>query len=109
MKKFFNYLLVFVFCFLLSQNSLSQESKDSNSSTSELGTESNPYELKPSRNTVVWGYYWSETKPVLHIKSGDIVKVHTLLTSNPIELERIGISPDEIEQELKDVQSVTKM
>ena len=62
--------------------------------------------MNPSPNTVVWGYYWSESKPVLHIKSGDIVKVHTLLTSNPNELERIGISPNEIEQELKDVQSV---
>jgi acetamidase/formamidase len=106
MRKASNYLLVFTFCSLISQYCISQESKDSNSSLSELGTETNPYELKPSQNTVVWGYYWSESKPVLHIKSGDIVKVHTLLTSNPIELESIGISPDEIEQELKDVQSV---
>jgi len=72
----------------------------------ELGTETNPHVLTPSPDTVVWGYYWSETPPVLRIKSGDIVKVHTLVTSNPSELERIGIPPGEIEKELKDVQVV---
>jgi acetamidase/formamidase len=72
-----------------------------------LGTETNPYILTPTPDTVVWGYYWSETPPVLRIKSGDVVKVHTLITSNPGELARIGIRPDEIEQELKNVQAVT--
>ena len=71
-----------------------------------LGTETNPHILMPSSETVVWGYYWSETPPVLQIESGDIVKVRTLVTSNPTELERIGISPDEIEKELKDVQVI---
>jgi len=75
-------------------------------SAQELGTKSNPHVLTPSPGTVVWGYYWSETPPVLQIKSGDFVKVHTLVTSNPSELKRIGISPDEIEKELKDVQIV---
>jgi acetamidase/formamidase len=75
-------------------------------SAQELGTEANPYILTPSPDTVVWGHYWSETPPVLQIKSGDIVKVHTLLVSNPSELERIGIQSDDIEQELKDVQVV---
>ena len=75
-------------------------------SAQELGTETNPHILTPSPNTVVWGYYWSETPPVLEIESGDIVKVHTLITSNPFELERIGIPTDEIEKELKDVQVV---
>ncbi|MFB3105778.1 MAG: hypothetical protein ACE1ZA_12775, partial [Pseudomonadales bacterium] len=72
-----------------------------------LGTETNPHILTPTPDTVVWGYYWSETPPVLRIKSGDVVKVHTLITSNPGELARIGIRPDEIEQELKNVQAVT--
>ena len=71
------------------------------------GTHANPHILAPSPDTVVWGHYWSETPPVLHIESGDVVRVHTLVTSNPAELENIGIPPDEIEQELKDVQSVT--
>ncbi len=75
-------------------------------SAQELGTDANPHILTPSPDTVVWGHYWSETPPVLRIKSGDIVKVHTLITSNPSELERIGIQSDEIEQELRDVQIV---
>jgi acetamidase/formamidase len=73
----------------------------------ELGTEANPHLLKPTPDTVVWGHYWSETPPVLSIKSGDVVKLHTLVTSNPSELERIGIPPNEIEKELKDVQVVS--
>jgi len=72
----------------------------------EPGSASNPHILTPSPDTVVWGYYWSETPSVLEIKSGDFVKVHTLVTSNPAELERIGVPPGEIEQELKDVQIV---
>ena len=72
----------------------------------ELGTETNPHVLTPSPDTVVWGYYWSETPPVLNIKSGDFVRVSTLLTSNPSELQRIGIASDEIEKEQIDVQSV---
>ena len=72
----------------------------------DLGTESNPHILSPIPDNVVWGYYWSETPPVLTIESGDHVKVHTLVTSNPSELEMIGISPDEIEQKPKDVQAV---
>ena len=75
-------------------------------SAQELGTETNPHILTPSPDTVVWGYYWSETPPVLRIESGDIVKVHTLVTSNPSELQRIGVPADEIEKELKDVQVV---
>ena len=73
----------------------------------ELGSSANPHVLAPSPDTVVWGYYSSDTRPVLNISSGDFVRVHTLVTSNPSELERIGIPPDEIEQELRDVQSVT--
>ena len=75
-------------------------------SAQELGSSANPHVLTPSPNTVVWGYYSSDTPPVMNIKSGDFVRVHTLLTSNPSELERIGIPTDEIEQELKNVQSV---
>lgn len=35
------------------------------------------YELKATPETVVVGYYWSEAKPVLKIKSGDTVKIQT--------------------------------
>lgn len=75
-------------------------------SSQDLGDHANPHVLRPSPDTVVWGYYWSETPAVLHIRSGDFVQVHTLITSNPSELERLGVLPHEIENELRDVQSV---
>lgn len=70
------------------------------------GSAANPYILEPSPATVAWGYYWSETPPALHIKSGDFVRIHTLLTSNPERLEAAGLPPDQVEKELRDVQSV---
>lgn len=70
------------------------------------GTATSPHELNPSATTVAWGNYWSETPPVLRIKSGEYVRVHTLLTSNPERLESAGLPPDQIEKELRDVQSV---
>jgi acetamidase/formamidase len=70
------------------------------------GTLTNPYELTPTPTTVAWGYYWSETPPALKIQSGDYVKIHTLLTSNPERLEGAGLPADQVEKELRDVQSV---
>jgi acetamidase/formamidase len=70
------------------------------------GTLSNPHVLEPTPSTVAWGYYWSEAKPVLQVESGDYVRVHTLLTSNPERLEAAGVAPDQVEKELRDVQSV---
>lgn len=72
----------------------------------EKGTEKNPYVLNPSPTTVAWGNYWSETEPVLRVKSGDFVKVHTLITSNPDRLEAAGVAPKDVEKELRDVQSL---
>ncbi len=73
----------------------------------EAGTAENPYVLNPSSETVAWGHYWSKTKPVLQIKSGDYVRIHTLLTSNPERLEAMGLPPEEVEPELRAVQAVT--
>jgi acetamidase/formamidase len=70
------------------------------------GSAANPYILEPTPTTVAWGHYWSETPPALHIKSGDFVRIHTLLTSNPERLEAAGLPPDQVEKELRDVQSV---
>jgi acetamidase/formamidase len=75
-------------------------------SAQQKGTASNPFVLEPSPTTVVWGYYWSEAVPVLHVQSGDYVKVHTLLTSNPERLEAAGVPPAQVEQELRDVQAI---
>jgi acetamidase/formamidase len=70
------------------------------------GTATNPYVLEPSATTVAWGYYWSEAPPVLTIKSGDFVIIHTLITSNPERLLAAGVPQNKIEKELYDVQSV---
>jgi len=70
------------------------------------GAESDPYILEPTPTTVAWGHYWSEMAPALRIQSGDYVKIHTLLTSNPERLEAAGVPPDQVEKELRDVQSM---
>jgi acetamidase/formamidase len=70
------------------------------------GSASNPYILNPTPSTVVWGYYWSEAVPVLHMHSGDYVNVRTVLTSSPDRLEAAGVAPDQVEKELRDVQQV---
>jgi acetamidase/formamidase len=70
------------------------------------GSASDPYILNPSPATVVWGYYWSEATPILRVHSGDYVTVRTLITSSPDRLEAAGVPPDQVEKELRDVQSV---
>jgi acetamidase/formamidase len=70
------------------------------------GSAGDPYILNPSASTVVWGYYWSEAKPVLKIRSGDYVRVRTVLTSSPDRLEAAGVPAAEVEPELRDVQAV---
>jgi acetamidase/formamidase len=71
-----------------------------------IGSATDPYVLNPTASTVVWGYYWSEARPALHIRSGDYVRVRTVLTSSPDRLEAAGVPPAEVEQELRDVQAV---
>jgi acetamidase/formamidase len=70
------------------------------------GSATDPYLLNPSPATVAWGYYWSEAQPVLRVRSGDYVKVRTVLTSSPDRLEAAGVPPDQVEKELRDVQAV---
>jgi len=41
------------------------------------------HRLEAAPDTVAYGYYWSEAKPVLRIASGDIIDVDTLLTNTP--------------------------
>ncbi|HMH21478.1 MAG TPA: acetamidase/formamidase family protein [Puia sp.] len=89
-------LFIFLLLLLLSLCSVAQDK----------GTLSNPYVLNPTPTTVVWGHYWSETPPVLRIRSGDFVKIRTVLTSNPERLEAAGVPPDQVEKELRDVQAV---
>jgi acetamidase/formamidase len=59
--------------------------------------------LKPTAKTVAWGYYDATTPPVLRIKSGDTVEVHTLITSNPQRLIGAGVPPEQIEAALREI------
>ena len=60
--------------------------------------------LKATPATVAWGYYDAKAKPVLTVKSGDIVEIETLLTNNPKRLEGAGVAPDQVEKALRDVE-----
>ena len=67
-----------------------------------LGTQSPvTHRLLATPETVAYGYYWSEARPVLRIASGDIIDVDTLLTSTPQTLARAGVPDDKIQDSLK--------
>jgi len=61
------------------------------------------HELLATPTTVAWGYYWADAPPVLRIKSGETVQVHTLITSTPARLEGAGVPPAQVEQSLRDI------
>src|SRR5580692_4319275 len=51
--------------------------------------------LKVTPQTIAWGYYWSAAKPVLTIRSGDVVEIQTV-SGNPERLVQAGLPPDQI-------------
>jgi acetamidase/formamidase len=59
--------------------------------------------LRPTPTTVAWGHYDATERPVLRIASGDVVEVHTLITSTPTRLEGAGVPPEQVEQSLRDI------
>jgi len=61
------------------------------------------HQLPATPATVAYGYYWSLAKPVLTVNSGDIVEVETMLTNNPVGLERMGVKPEDVPQNLRDI------
>jgi acetamidase/formamidase len=61
------------------------------------------HRLEATPATVAYGYYWSEAKPALRIRSGDIVDVETMLTNTPTGLERIGVAAADVPQHLRDI------
>jgi acetamidase/formamidase len=65
--------------------------------------QSAPIVLKPSPATVAWGYYDASTPPVLRVKSGDTVEIHTLITSSPARLEGAGVPPGDVEPALREI------
>jgi len=63
------------------------------------------HRLPVTPDTVAYGYYWAEAKPVLHIDSGDIIDVDTLLTNTPAGLSKAGVTETQIQASLKAVVS----
>jgi acetamidase/formamidase len=61
------------------------------------------YTLAATPKTVAWGYYDATAAPVLHIQSGDTVTFETLLTNSPSGLEKAGLAPDQVQQNLRDI------
>jgi acetamidase/formamidase len=59
------------------------------------------YRLDASPQTVVVGNYWSETKPVLTVKSGDTVTIETVGTAGVAALEALKVPPDQIPDSLR--------
>jgi acetamidase/formamidase len=57
---------------------------------------------------VVIGYFDAHAKPVLHVASGDIVDVDTLITSTPEALERMGLPSDEVQHSLRNIVTASK-
>jgi len=66
-------------------------------------SKSKTHRLEATPSTVVYGYYWSEAKPALHIDSGDIIDVDTLLTNTPAGLAKGGVPESRIQPELKTI------
>src|SRR5579871_716521 len=55
------------------------------------------YTLVASPQSVEWGYYNSEIKPVLTVQSGDTVRIQTLSTCGSREdLIKLGVKPEQI-------------
>src|SRR5436305_4683266 len=61
------------------------------------------YTLAATPKTVAWGYYDAAAIPVLTIQSGDTVTFETLLTNSPTGLEKAGLAPDQVQQNLRDI------
>ncbi len=66
------------------------------------------HRLLATPKTVAWGYYDAAATPVLRVKSGDLVEIHTLLTNSPAGLERMGLKPADVEASLRAVYDSVK-
>ena len=59
------------------------------------------HRLEATPTTVAYGHYWSESKPVLTVASGDLIDVDTLLTSTPDRLEKAGVPAADVQASLR--------
>jgi acetamidase/formamidase len=58
------------------------------------------FELKATPKTVVWGYYSAAAKPVLTIRSNDVVRIETV-SGSPARLETAGVPAAQIPDALR--------
>ena len=79
-----------------------QSQPPASSSSTPSGTPQT-FKLSATPKTVAWGYYDAAAPPVLHIHSGDTVVFDTLLTNSPTGLERAGVPPEQVQQNLRDI------
>lgn len=63
------------------------------------------HRLPATPQTVSYGFYWSEARPALRIRSGDVIDVETMLTNTPTRLEGAGVAPGDVQQSLRDIVS----
>jgi acetamidase/formamidase len=63
------------------------------------------HELKLTPANVHWGFYDARVKPALTVKSGDTVRVETMLAGGIERLKIAGVPDVEIPQSLKDVEN----
>ncbi|KXU29468.1 acetamidase [Sphingobium sp. 22B] len=61
------------------------------------------WRLPASPQTVAWGHYDASAKPVLTIRSGDCVIIHSLITGSPAQIEAAGVAPADVEPALRTV------
>ena len=59
--------------------------------------------LHVTPSTVQWGYFAADGKPVLTVKSGDVVTMDTICAID--ELEKLGAAPDDPIRELKEIEA----
>src|SRR5258708_5171386 len=59
------------------------------------------HNLPAGPSTVGGGNYWSESKPVLTVKSGGRVEVETVGTASVAALERLNVPADQIPESLR--------
>jgi len=66
------------------------------------------YDLKLLPQNVHWGYYDARVKPVLHIASGDTVRVETMVARGIERLHLAGVKDEEIPASLKAVEQAVR-
>ena len=59
--------------------------------------------LHVTPSTVQWGFFAADGKPVLTVKSGDVVTMDTICAID--ELEKLGAAPDDPMRELKEIEA----